>query len=152
MEFMGRQERGGSQGLVEMVTNGMWAFFSRQISSDYCMNGETELSPRTEYEYRTDAYGDTRTDVIYRSRASGHSGRWGSPGRPAWTYLTPGSPGANGIAEIKVIKNDQTNVSYSDRYRIIVDSFSVVDENNDGINEPGEYLIVKNILVSNRGK
>jgi hypothetical protein len=35
---------------------------------------------------------------------------------------------------------------------MVVDSFEVVDENNDGINEPGEHLIVKNIIVRNDGK
>jgi len=48
--------------------------------------------------------------------------------------------------------NDDPLMSYSSRYHLIVESFEVVDENNDGINEPGEYLIVKNISVRNDGK
>jgi hypothetical protein len=43
-------------------------------------------------------------------------------------------------------------MSYVNRYFLFVESFEVVDENNDGINEPGEYLIVKNIIVRNNGK
>lgn len=35
---------------------------------------------------------------------------------------------------------------------MVVKSFEVYDENHDGINEPGEYLIVKNIIVRNEGE
>jgi hypothetical protein len=48
--------------------------------------------------------------------------------------------------------NSETIMSYVNRYFLLVESFEVVDENNDGINEPGEYLIVKNIIVRNNGK
>lgn len=47
---------------------------------------------------------------------------------------------------------DGTTRSYPDRYRLVVDGFEVVDENNDGINEPGEHLIVENIIVRNHGE
>jgi hypothetical protein len=33
----------------------------------------------------------------------------------------------------------------------VVKDFDVIDENNDGINEPGEHLIVRNIVVRNAG-
>jgi hypothetical protein len=42
--------------------------------------------------------------------------------------------------------------SYLARYHLVVKSFEVFDENSDGVNEPGEYLIVKNIIVHNQGK
>jgi hypothetical protein len=42
--------------------------------------------------------------------------------------------------------------SYVSRYQLVVDSFEVVDENSDGINEPGEYLFVRNIIIRNDGE
>jgi hypothetical protein len=33
-----------------------------------------------------------------------------------------------------------------------VQSFDVLDENEDGINEPGEFLLVKSIVFKNNGQ
>ena len=33
-----------------------------------------------------------------------------------------------------------------------MESFETVDENNDAVNEPGEYLVVKNIVIRNDGE
>jgi len=49
------------------------------------------------------------------------------------------------------LRKDLTEGTYTSRYRLIVKSFDVIDENEDGINEPGEYLHVKNIVVENTG-
>ena len=67
------------------------------------------------------------------------------------TYLSGGVGGANGTCQIKVVRHDLTKATYPSRYRIEVLSFDVVDENEDGINEPGEYLRVQNIRVRNSG-
>ncbi|KAK0708516.1 hypothetical protein B0H67DRAFT_590447 [Lasiosphaeris hirsuta] len=40
---------------------------------------------------------------------------------------------------------------YPSRYNLVVKEFEVTDENDDGINEPGEHLIISNIVVTNTG-
>jgi hypothetical protein len=48
--------------------------------------------------------------------------------------------------------NNNTESTYPSIYQLKVVSFDVVDENEDGVNEPGEHLLVKNIRVENTGK
>jgi hypothetical protein len=50
------------------------------------------------------------------------------------------------------LRNDGTEATYPTRYDLKVVSFDIVDENEDGIFEPGEHLLVKNIRVQNTGK
>lgn len=51
-----------------------------------------------------------------------------------------------------MVDKDGGVMTYSNRFKLAVQSFDIVDENNDGINEPGEYLFVNNIVVRNEGK
>jgi hypothetical protein len=82
----------------------------------------------------------------------GRGGPGGNGGRFPASTLTAGRPGPNGNTDIEVVMENGSTRSYPDRYRLVVVGFDVVDENNDGINEPGEHLIVKNIIVRNQGK
>jgi hypothetical protein len=66
--------------------------------------------------------------------------------------LKEGEDGENGNFRIIVIKNDGEAIRYRQRYSLEVDSFEVHDENNDGVNEPGEFISVKNIRIRNTGK
>lgn len=79
----------------------------------------------------------------------GHTGEPG--GRPP-NYLSGGSSGAQGSSQIRVLMNNNTESTYPTIYKLRVVSFDVVDENEDGVNEPGEHLLVKNIRVENTGK
>jgi hypothetical protein len=94
---------------------------------------------------------ETKYITIDRHRPPGPPGPHGPPGRRPMTYLSGGVGGANGTCQIKVVRHDLTKGTYPSRYRIEVLSFDVVDENEDGINEPGEYLLVQNIRVRNSG-
>jgi len=110
---------------------------------------------RTEFttEYYTDSDGNRQSRQVphYRSNPGGRRGRDGRDGSaPTWT-LSAGPNGRNGSARINVEDSAGTAKSYANRYHLVVKSFEVVDENNDGIYEPGEYLIVKNIIVHNQG-
>jgi hypothetical protein len=49
------------------------------------------------------------------------------------------------------LKKDLTEATYPGRYDLEVVSFDVIDENEDGVNEPGEHLLVRNIKVRNKG-
>ncbi|KAK3369700.1 hypothetical protein B0T24DRAFT_633081 [Lasiosphaeria ovina] len=64
----------------------------------------------------------------------------------------PGPGGPPGRGEINVIQGDGSVRTYPSRYRVEVVSFDVHDEGDDGINEPGEHLIVSNIVVTNNGQ
>jgi hypothetical protein len=59
--------------------------------------------------------------------------------------------GPNGSVQIKVIRGDLTEATYPGVYMLHVVSFDIIDENEDGINEPGEHILVHNIRVRNSG-
>lgn len=48
--------------------------------------------------------------------------------------------------------NNDTESTYPSIYQLKVVSFDVIDENEDGVNEPGEHLFIQNIRVENTGK
>jgi hypothetical protein len=97
---------------------------------------------------RTERHGDR---IIPHSRPAGAPGPQGPPGARPPTYLAGGAAGANGSSQVKVLRRDGTEATYPTRYELKVVSFDVVDENQDGINEPGEHLFVKNVRVENTG-
>jgi hypothetical protein len=79
-------------------------------------------------------------------------GHVGIPGNQPAVYLTGGNSGKNGSTQIRVLRKDNTEATYPGCYKLEVVSFDVLDENEDGINEPGEHLLVRNIKVINKGK
>lgn len=79
-------------------------------------------------------------------------GHVGIPGSQPAVYLTGGNSGHNGSTQIRVLRKDNTEATYPGCYKLEVVSFDVLDENEDGINEPGEHLLVRNIKVVNKGK
>lgn len=97
----------------------------------------------------TERYGDT---TIERSRPPGAVGPQGRPGVQPSAYLSGGTGGRQGSTQIRVLKKDLTEATYPGPYKLEVVSFDVIDENEDGINEPGEHLLVKNIKVKNAGR
>ena len=79
-------------------------------------------------------------------------GHTGEPGARPPEYLSGGSSGAQGSSQVRVLMNNNTESTYPSIYQLKVVSFDVVDENEDGVNEPGEHLLIKNIRVENTGK
>jgi hypothetical protein len=59
--------------------------------------------------------------------------------------------GPNGSIQIKVIRGDLSEATYPGVYSLQVTKFDIIDENQDGINEPGEHMLVHNIRVRNTG-
>ncbi|KAH7356021.1 hypothetical protein BKA66DRAFT_256362 [Pyrenochaeta sp. MPI-SDFR-AT-0127] len=90
--------------------------------------------------------------VSAHARPGGANGRNGAPGNRAATFLTGGKSGPNGSIQIKVIRGDLSEATYPGVYRLEVTNFDIIDENEDGINEPGEHLHVHNIRVRNAGQ
>lgn len=102
----------------------------------------------------TDQYGNSNTQYY-----TTHHSRPGAPPGPDGPYgarpndpLYGGRAGRNGMGQIRVLRNDLTEGTYTSRYQLVVKGFDVVDENMDGINEPGEFLLVQNLRVENVGK
>lgn len=53
--------------------------------------------------------------------------------------------------QIRVIRGDLSEATYPGPYCLTVTKFDIIDENEDGINEPGEHLLVHNIKIRNTG-
>ena len=90
---------------------------------------------------------------IYKTRhkPGASDGKSGCAGRSPATSLKPGGNGSDGIAEI-VVRNDDGSVStYDSKFEFQLLDFDVVDENDDGVFEPGECVIIKNIRIRNSG-
>ena len=122
------------------------------------VRGSSELKTRSRTEEETESYVDengenqTRTVTTRHRNPGGSDGRDGSSGSRPRFKLSAGSDGRDGSGSISVASNNGMGHSYLARYHLVVKSFEVFDENSDGVNEPGEYLIVKNIIVHNEGK
>lgn len=98
--------------------------------------------------YWTERVGD---HTYHHSRPAGRAGNQGHPGNQPSTYLSGGKNGREGSTQIRLLRKDLTEATYPSRYELEVVGFDVLDENGDGVNEPGEHLIVQNIKVKNKG-
>lgn len=50
-----------------------------------------------------------------------------------------------------MIRGDLSEATYPSPYSLQAVKFDIIDENEDGINEPGKYLKVHNVRVRNSG-
>ncbi|ORY18621.1 hypothetical protein BCR34DRAFT_582903 [Clohesyomyces aquaticus] len=89
--------------------------------------------------------------VVAKTRPGGSNGQNGPPGMRASTLLSGGRSGPSGSVQIKVIGGDLSEATYPGVYNLQVVNFDIIDENEDGINEPGEHIHVHNIRVRNVG-
>ena len=79
----------------------------------------------------------------------------GQPGNRGYSPHTPlkdGNPGRPGTVHFTVVQSDSSIEAYTQPYMLRVYSYDVIDENEDGIFEPSEHVIVKNLVVENIGK
>ena len=87
-----------------------------------------------------------------RSRPRGANGRKGQDGSSPSTTLFSGNAGQDGTASFVVINADGTQSHYRGAFDCLLVGFEVIDENEDGIFEPGECAIIQNIRITNIGK
>jgi hypothetical protein len=66
--------------------------------------------------------------------------------------LGPGIRGRDGEGYIIVQRADGRQSTYSSRYRLELIGFDVTDENQDGIFEPGEHILVQHVRIRNTGE
>ncbi|KAM7203108.1 hypothetical protein V8F33_002456 [Rhypophila sp. PSN 637] len=83
-------------------------------------------------------------------RPGAPNGMNGYRGRAVNLPLSDGQSGTDGFCQIKLCRKGGAKAEmYSGRYELVVRSFDIIDENEDGIYEPGEFLIVENIVIRN---
>jgi hypothetical protein len=87
-----------------------------------------------------------------RSRPKAADGYKGPSGSTPKTHLYAGTNGAPGSARIVVSKSNGETNTYSSKFNFDLRDFDIVDENQDGIFEPGECVIIHNVRVRNSGK
>lgn len=86
-----------------------------------------------------------------RHRPGASDGKVGASGRTPATSLNVGQNGLDGTGSIHV-RNDEGSIStYHSKFEFQLLGFDVVDENDDGVFEPHECVIVKNIRIKNSG-
>ena len=88
---------------------------------------------------------------VSRSKPSASNGMVGASGHCPSASLEAGRDGKKGAAKINVLSNDGSVSSYYSRFEFRLLSFEVTDENDDGIFEPGECVIIKNFRIQNSG-
>ena len=111
---------------------------------------------RESYTVHYNEAGHTGSRTEYRDKhhknPGGRGGRGGNGGQIPPDPLFSGQDGPPGVGQLTVVHADGGARMYPSRYMLVVTGFSFQDENQDGINEPGEHLIVTDIVVTNTGK
>jgi hypothetical protein len=82
-------------------------------------------------------------------RDAGRHGSSGNSGMSPTTWLPKRRDGRYGSASICAVETDGSARTYSRRYLLMVMDYEIVDESEDGINEPGEHLMIKNLVALN---
>jgi hypothetical protein len=85
------------------------------------------------------------------SNPGGRNGYSGLAGATPQTVLFDGAPGRTGACSYIVRHNDGRVVTYTSPYDLRIQSFKMHDENEDGIFEPGECVILKHFIIQNCG-
>lgn len=87
-----------------------------------------------------------------RERQPGADGMDGRRGDTPIAPLFPGADGRPGVAAIHVTSKTGPEQTYRSHYQLELVGFDVEDENEDGINEPGEHIFIRRIRVKNTGR
>ncbi|KAK6347394.1 hypothetical protein TWF718_005233 [Orbilia javanica] len=135
---------------------GSGAYVEIEVEED-----DTDLLIPIHWDVRGGIGGDAGTNGVggrggrpgYGGKGSGSHGIGGASGN---AILTPGQYGQPGNARIQVHMKSTRELGarhnfYTSRYFFTLVDFDVVDENEDGIFEPGEHVYVQNIRIQNTG-
>ncbi|MCB9026539.1 MAG: hypothetical protein H6625_09505 [Bdellovibrionaceae bacterium] len=117
-----------------LVSNGDGSYSS---TSQTCTTTPVHCTPTYTY------------DSHYNSGGSdGHDGPSGSPGRG---NIQRGAKGPSGKYEVLVSYQNGSIERYAKVFSLSLISYDLIDENNNGIFEPGEKVSVSNMIVKNTG-
>lgn len=138
--------RGGQGGSSYSWTERVYKGQDCHTEEDVVSNGDGSYSTRSR-RVCVDDY-----DTEYHSNSGGSDGRDGRDGSNGSGNTSAGSRGANGFFEFAVTDSNGRVSRYKTIYDMNLINYSLIDENRDGVFEPGEKVIVRNITVSNRGE
>lgn len=105
----------------------------------------------SETSYSTDAQGNQTSDTTYYSNPGGSDGPSGYNGRAGNRSVFVGGQGARGAYTIVVDRLSGEEKKYRTRYDLELVSFAHASENEDGVYEPQETVVVRDVAVRNRG-
>lgn len=105
----------------------------------------------TETESYTDSQGNSQSRTTYHSNSGGSDGPRGRFGRDGSANLDDGPNGPDGRFTIEVTEDGRMKTRATSRYDVELVSFSHRNENDDGIYEPEEKVVVSNVVVLNKG-
>ncbi|MDB4947254.1 MAG: hypothetical protein JWP97_6788 [Labilithrix sp.] len=105
----------------------------------------------TTHESYADGSGRTHTRSKHHSNPGGSHGPAGRDGRAARAVPQPGPSGASGRFTIEVDRGPRGVARYDRRYDVRLVSFRHRNENDDGIYEPEEKVLVTHVEVENVG-
>lgn len=111
------------------------------------------VSPKGYSAMMGDHASDCRQVPTYttRHKPGAPDGNKGSSGLSPAAPLKPGQDGLPGTVGILVRHDDGSLSTYNSKFEFQLLGFDVVDENGDGVFEPGECVIIKNIRIKNSG-
>lgn len=104
----------------------------------------------TETESYTDSNGNSQTRTTWHSNSGGSDGISGRRGRAGDAELEHGDAGSDGSFTIEV-EEGQSVARYGSRYDLRLRGFVHRNENDDGIYEPEEKVLVSRIAIQNVG-
>lgn len=118
----------------------------RQCDSDYTVdNGNGSRTVK-----KGACHDVTTTDS--HSNPGGRDGSDGSDGATPTNDVSGGLPGPNGKFEVIVQNENGSSDTYTRPYNLELRSFTMLDENRDGIFEFGERVLISGITVKNVGQ
>jgi hypothetical protein len=85
------------------------------------------------------------------SKPGASNGQRGPSGHTPRSALRSGNDGALGSAYYLVSDENGHQTRYTSKFEFELVDFEVIDENDDGIFEPGECVIVRNVCIKNTG-
>lgn len=94
---------------------------------------------------------ETYYETEYHSKPAGWNGSNGWGGVPHLSSLHDGSHGLNGTFSFFVRRRNGNREQYHGCYNLTLSAFEMVDDNDDGIYEPGEHVLIRGIQIYNSG-
>ncbi|KAL8673302.1 MAG: hypothetical protein Q9168_002264 [Polycauliona sp. 1 TL-2023] len=130
------------------------AQFQRALRAPGCDEDFSQaIVPRGHSTANAQHASDCRQVPVYTSRykTGASDGKTGPSGRAPATPLHPGQDGLDGTVGLLVRQDNGTVSTYDAIFEFQLLGFDVVDENGDGVFEPGECAIIRNIRIKNSG-
>ncbi|MCB0356678.1 MAG: hypothetical protein KDD40_06705, partial [Bdellovibrionales bacterium] len=121
---------------------------SRSVSRS-SRNADGSTSYYTDYETYTVSVSCTKTVTDHHYNSGGSTGPRGRGGSSGTGNTSSGSKGQDGSFRFIVKSEDGKEITYTRTFELRLRSYQVIDEDGNGIYEPGETVRIYNIVVEN---